>query len=113
MSYLPLETKVFRKQITIIFIQARQFFLYNQEIKDARRGWLWIKLDNSKMKKMETKFLMDKPKVAEKKYQNVDKEEIAIDGRCVVQPPFHAKSSSWKGKNFVYPYYKDYILLET
>jgi len=46
------------------------------------------------MKKMETKFLMDKPKAAEKKYQNVDKEEIAIDGRYAVQPPFHAKSSS-------------------
>jgi hypothetical protein len=46
------------------------------------------------MKKMETKFLMDKPKATKKKYQNVDKEEIAIDGRYVVQPPFHAKSSS-------------------
>ncbi len=38
----------------------------------------------------------------EKKYQNVNKEEIVIDGGYVVQPRFHAKSSSWRGKNFVY-----------
>jgi len=38
MSYLPLEAKVFRKQITIIFIQARRFFLYNQEIKMQEEG---------------------------------------------------------------------------
>lgn len=46
------------------------------------------------MKKTETKFPMDKPKVVQKKYQNVDKKEIAIDGGNVVQPPFRAKSSS-------------------
>jgi hypothetical protein len=38
MSYLPLDFKVFRKQITIIFIQARRLFLYNQEIKMQEEG---------------------------------------------------------------------------
>jgi hypothetical protein len=46
------------------------------------------------MKKTETKFPMDKPKAVQKTYQNVNKKEIAIDGGYVVQPPFHAKSSS-------------------
>lgn len=38
MSCLPLEFKVFRKQITIIFIQVGRLFLYNQDIKMQEEG---------------------------------------------------------------------------
>jgi hypothetical protein len=36
------------------------------------------------MKKIETKFPINKPKATKKKYQNVNKEDFAIDGGYVV-----------------------------
>jgi hypothetical protein len=58
-------------------------------ISNARRKCCSRKLQNSKMKNMKAKFLVDKSKPMKMKYGNASQEEATIDKGYVVQPLFH------------------------
>ncbi len=54
------------------------------------------------MNKMKSEFLVDKPQITEKEYQDVNQEKTSINKRYEVKPLLNAKSLGWRGKIFYF-----------